>query len=220
MMKKKFLLLIMSICILSTSLIACGKTEKDQKGDNKPKVEDKKDNSSEKDDSKDSKSDNDKAVGDSKTQDSSSNAKGNVADLEDYTVIVDVEEGINYKKGDYSEVDFAVQLLKDFFAGKNIDDRIVSDNDDYSELIPITAEDKSKLDKMLKMTRLDLDVADGKNINVEPLKIEKDMKLIENANCDLSIQLKLMPEGSEKAYSNMYGVNIFKINGEYKGRIS
>lgn len=209
-MKKRFLLLIMSICILSATLIACGKAEKDQGVDNKPKVEDKEDN----------KSDNDKAVEDNKTQDSSSNAKGNVADLEDYTVIVDVEEGINYKKGDYSEVDFAVQLLKDFFAGNNIDDRIVSDNDDYSELIPITAEDKSKLDKMLKMTRLEIDAADGKNIDVEPLKIEKDITLIENANCDLSIQLKLMPEGSEKAYSNMYGVNIFKINGEYKGRIS
>ena len=58
-----------------------------------------------------------------------------------------MEEGIDYKKGDYSEVDFAVQLLKDFFAGKNIDNRIISDNYDYSELIPITDEDKAKLQK-------------------------------------------------------------------------
>lgn len=215
-MKKKFLLIIMSICILSTSMVACGKTAKEQGVDNKPKVED---NSSKADDSKDNKSDNDKAVEDKKTQAGSSNAKGNVADLEDYTVIVDVEEGINYKEGDYSEVDFAVQLLKDYFAGKNIDDRIVSDNDDYSELIPITAEDKSNLDKKLNITRLELEVADGKNINVEPLKIEKEITLNDKANCSLSIKLKLMPQGSEDAYLNMYGVNIFKINGEYKGRI-
>lgn len=209
-MKKKILFLIMSICILSTSLIACGKTEKDQGADNKPKVEDKEDKESKEDD---------KAVEDNKTQNSSSNAKGNVADLEDDAVIVDVEEGIKYNKGDYSEVDFAVQLLKDFFVGKNIDDRIISDNDDYSKLIPITAEDKSKLDKKLKVARVELDVADGKNINVEPLKIEKELAFNDNANCSLSIRLKLTPEGSEKAYWNMYSINIFKINGEYKAML-
>ncbi|WP_291650960.1 hypothetical protein [Clostridium sp.] len=130
-----------------------------------------------------------------------------------------MEEGIDYKKGDYSEVDFAVQLLKDFFAGKNIDNRIISDNYDYSELIPITAEDKAKLQKKLEITRLELEVTDGKNINVEPLKIEKSILLTKEANCELSIELMLTPEGSENAYSNMYGVVIYKIDGDYKGKI-
>jgi len=201
----------MSVCVLSMSLVACNNAERDKGVGDKPKVEDQ--------DSDDNKSDDDKTVEDNKTQNSSSSTNGSVADLEDNTNIVDVKKGIDYKEGEYPEVDFAVQLLKDYLAGKNIDDRIVSDNDDYTELIPITAEDKSDLDKRLKSTRIQIEVEDGKIINVEPLEIVKNNTADDDVLCYLIFNLMLTAEGSEDSYSDAYGVSVYKINGEYKGKI-
>lgn len=138
-----------------------------------------------------------------------------------YEVLFNIDEDKPYVKGDYAEVDFALDLLTRYLNNdKTVYDLIVSYDDSYQKLVPVNEEDKKQLEKNLKSMQTQLEVDETTKIETEIQEVYfngYDSALDEGIY--LMTTLNIHPEGDEYSYWNTFGVVVFERDGKFIGFI-
>lgn len=235
--KKIALILVLSTSILFGA-VGCSKpTENSNKSKQESTTQNTSKNSTEntksttKEDSDTSKKNGDdssskeKASSNSKLGDTYTGTK-NIQDLKQYDKICDDFNKIPYVKGEYKELEFALDLLTAYFNGDVIAyDYMVSTEYNSStgenDFVPINDKDKKNLEKALATTKIQLELKDGQGINIEPAKAEFiGPDLSTKTGVSFSLKINLYPEGNSEGYWNTVGVSVFEKDGKLTGHIS
>lgn len=136
-----------------------------------------------------------------------------LSEVEKFTDIYDDQISNSYAPGEYKELDFANDLLRAYVnQDQEVYNYLVSfDGDSESGIVPITEEDKIKLQKDLESLRGQMELEDGETMVIKLDKVTYQGKSSKtNSGVSFKIRVAISAVGDQTAAWNYHTVEVFE----------